>query len=76
MGLNAWPPGSDTFWRCGLIGGNVSLTGQALRGPGAQAPPSVKESFSCLPSDQGSWLLLRHHVFLEAAILPVMMIMD
>jgi hypothetical protein len=40
----AWPTGSGTIRRCGLIIGSVLLCRRALRSPSAQTPPSVKES--------------------------------
>jgi hypothetical protein len=33
MCLNAWPIRSGTVRRCGLVGGSVSLWGQASRSP-------------------------------------------
>jgi hypothetical protein len=36
--------GSDTIRRCGLVGESISLCRQALRDPGAQAPPSAEET--------------------------------
>jgi hypothetical protein len=47
-GLNMLGPGSGTVWRCGLVGGSVSL-----RGVDFEAPPSAEKSvFSYLPSKQ------------------------
>jgi hypothetical protein len=43
----------------------------------AQARPSVAVSFSCLRSKmENAQLLLQHHVYLHAAMLSTMMIMD
>jgi hypothetical protein len=40
----AWPMGSDTIRRCGLVGGSVSLWGWALEVSSyLQAPPRAEE---------------------------------
>jgi hypothetical protein len=44
--------GSGTVRRSDLVGGSASLGRWALRAPSAQAPPSMEERVSWLPSDQ------------------------
>jgi hypothetical protein len=53
MCLNVWPTGSDIVRSCGLVRGNVSLWGWALRVSSTQALPSAEETVSSwLPSNQ------------------------
>jgi hypothetical protein len=42
----------------------------------AQAIPSVAHSLFLVPVDQDLELFLQHHVYLDAAMLPTLMIMD
>ena len=91
MCLNAWPTGSDTIRRCwsgpGLAGGGVSLWDWALRllcssstQCGSKPPPNcLQKIVSCwmpLDSDVEFQLLFQHHVYLDPAMLPTMMIVD
>ena len=52
----AWPIGSGTVRRCGLVGGSVSLWGQASRSPVLKLCPK-KNQASWLPVED-SYLLL------------------
>jgi hypothetical protein len=49
--LNAYPIGSGTIRKCGLVGGSMSLWGRALRSD-TQATPSVVNSLFLMPSDE------------------------
>ena len=42
----------------------------------AKALPNAEDSLSWLLSNQDSQLRLQHHIYLDAAMLPAMMIMD
>jgi hypothetical protein len=52
MCLNAWPIGSGTIRRCGLVGGSVSLYGVGLKASYVQALPSVVHSLLLLLVDR------------------------
>jgi len=52
----AWPTGSDTIRRCGLVGESVSLCRRALRAPIVQALPNEEERCS-------SWLPVAASLF-------------
>jgi len=47
MCLNAWPIGSGTIRRCGLVRGNVSLCGRALRSPVFKLSVTQSSPASC-----------------------------
>jgi hypothetical protein len=50
MYLNAWPRGSGTIWRCGLVGGSISLW--IFEVSFAQDLPNVVNTTFLLPMDQ------------------------
>jgi hypothetical protein len=65
----AWPMGSSTIRRCGLVGGSASLWGWALRF-WAQVPSVQKRLFSWLPAEDSLfWLSSDQDV--ELLALPV-----
>ena len=51
MCLNAWPTGSGTIRRCGLVGGSVTVE-EGFEVIYTQAMPSVIDSLLMLPVDQ------------------------
>ena len=82
--LNAWPIGSGTIRRCGLIGQvwdcwrKCVTMGAGFQVSYAQAMPSVAYSL-LLPVDQSTQtpqLFLQHHVCLYAIVFSVTMIID
>lgn len=78
MCLNACLIRNGIIRRYDLVGGSLSLWGQALRSPMFKLCIVWHTvSFYCLQIKmQKSQLLLQHHVCLDAAMLPTMIIMD
>jgi len=82
----AWPMGSATSRRCGLVGESVSLCRPAMRASSVQALPNEEEICSYLVTVAASLFLgcirikilnnLQHHVYLDSAMLPTMIITD
>jgi hypothetical protein len=79
MCLNAWPTGSSTIRRCGLVGISVlpldGRVGGALRSPILKVFPMWNPVSSWLPLDQ-ELSSPTSHICLHIAMLLTMMIID
>jgi hypothetical protein len=81
----AWSMGSGTIRKCGLAGIGVALLEKVCHCVGRLegllvlelCPVPKRPSTGCLQIKmQNSQLLLQHHVYLDTAMLPAMMIVD